>query len=309
MKDNSIIANWVIYKITSPSGRIYIGKTSRFEKRKYYYKHCNQKRQPHIYHSLKKYGYESHVIEIVEEFKGDVNLSNEREIYWINFYKSNYRKYPENRGMNMTDGGEGMLGVKLSPESIEKVKKWRRENKFRTTLGQKKTEEHKRKISESKKGKSCSPATQFKKGHISPFKGTKGVRKAWNKGKKFEGTDEERKIRFGKHSIGNTHRRGKKLTKEQIDAIRERVAGKPKPAKRRPIFQYDLNGFFIKQYQSVDDAIKESGVPKTTFYRMLKGVHRHKYKYSFTYKKDIVFQKFTFKRRIFNQQDIKYKAA
>lgn len=97
-----------IYKITNPSGKIYIGKTSDYKKRlKYYYK-LNCKQQVKIYNSLKKHGPENHIFEIIEECS--IEQLNEREIYWINEFKS------VETGLNLTYGGDG---GNLSKESKE----------------------------------------------------------------------------------------------------------------------------------------------------------------------------------------------
>jgi len=70
-----------IYKITSPSGRIYIGQSVDIENRWKYYKHINSiKCQLKLYNSLKKYGYENHKFEVLEECSKE--QLNEREIYW-----------------------------------------------------------------------------------------------------------------------------------------------------------------------------------------------------------------------------------
>ena len=45
-----------IYKITSPSGKIYIGQSKDIEKRFKAYKNLKCKGQPYIYRSLLKYG-------------------------------------------------------------------------------------------------------------------------------------------------------------------------------------------------------------------------------------------------------------
>ena len=74
-----------VYKITSPSGRIYIGSTKNFNVRIRYYKTVNCKQQPRLYSSLKKYGWDKHNIEIVELC--DYHNLLERERYWGDFYK------------------------------------------------------------------------------------------------------------------------------------------------------------------------------------------------------------------------------
>lgn len=50
-----------IYKITSPTGKIYIGQSVNIEKRwNSYYKNLSCKEQRIIYNSLKKHGFENY---------------------------------------------------------------------------------------------------------------------------------------------------------------------------------------------------------------------------------------------------------
>jgi group I intron endonuclease len=94
----------VIYKITSPTGRIYIGKTTRLKTRIWEYRWRSKKRKSIIHDSIKRYGWEAHKFEVIEEILDDKLLS-EREIYWISELNSYYINSPA-RGMNMTMGGE-----------------------------------------------------------------------------------------------------------------------------------------------------------------------------------------------------------
>lgn len=73
-----------IYKITSPSNRIYIGQTVDFVKRKSHYKNLKRNHQIRLYNSIKKYGWENHKLELIEEC--DVHILSERERYWQEFY-------------------------------------------------------------------------------------------------------------------------------------------------------------------------------------------------------------------------------
>ena len=98
-----------IYKITSPSNKVYIGQSINCENRKIYYRTLNCKGQPKLYNSLKKYGWESHIFEIIEY----TDEPNEREIYWICYYNS-----VEN-GLNCSLGGKG--GGNKSPQTKEKI--------------------------------------------------------------------------------------------------------------------------------------------------------------------------------------------
>lgn len=73
-----------IYKITSPSKKIYIGQSTNIEKRFYTYKLLHCKKQPFLFNSLKKYGAENHIFEVIEFC--EVEKLNERERYWQDFY-------------------------------------------------------------------------------------------------------------------------------------------------------------------------------------------------------------------------------
>ena len=73
-----------VYKITSPTNKIYIGQSTNIEKRWVSYTTLNCKGQRKLYNSLKKYGWEGHKKEIIEEC--DVHLLEERENHWKLFY-------------------------------------------------------------------------------------------------------------------------------------------------------------------------------------------------------------------------------
>ncbi len=74
-----------IYKITSPSGKIYIGQSINVKKRWDKYRRLDCKVQIKLYRSLLKYGFEQHKFEIIEECSEDQLL--ERETYWKQYYK------------------------------------------------------------------------------------------------------------------------------------------------------------------------------------------------------------------------------
>lgn len=56
-----------IYKITSPSGKVYIGQSKDIKKQHNQYKLLHCQSQIKLYNSLKKYGWEKHQPEIIEE--------------------------------------------------------------------------------------------------------------------------------------------------------------------------------------------------------------------------------------------------
>lgn len=72
-----------IYKITSPSGKIYIGQSIDIDKRwKDHKKHNGI--GPKLKNSYIKYGFDSHIKDTLEECS--INQLKEREIYWKQYY-------------------------------------------------------------------------------------------------------------------------------------------------------------------------------------------------------------------------------
>jgi group I intron endonuclease len=109
-----------IYKIVSPTGRIYIGQTRRLSNRISCYKTKGAINQHILNASLKKYGFDNHVFSIVEECS--VDLLNEKEIFYIKEFNSFHYDHPD-IGMNLTIGGGGTNGHKMSKEVIERQSK------------------------------------------------------------------------------------------------------------------------------------------------------------------------------------------
>jgi group I intron endonuclease len=76
-----------IYKITNPSGLIYIGESIDLNKRCSLYLRPNSiKEQRAIYNSVIKHGVDSHLIEIIELC--NISELKEKERYWQDFYDS-----------------------------------------------------------------------------------------------------------------------------------------------------------------------------------------------------------------------------
>jgi group I intron endonuclease len=142
--DKPAIRNWVIYKITSPSGRVYIGKSSNYKQRLRQYKCIQLKEQNLITRSLVKYGFESHNFSIIDSFTSNSDFASGKEMFWIRSFMSNRSKYPEQNGMNMTEGGEGALGNVRSEEFKKRVSEWSR--------GRKQSDEQRRSTSERSMG-------------------------------------------------------------------------------------------------------------------------------------------------------------
>ena len=81
-----------IYKITNPSGKVYIGQSLRIEARVRFYKHANCKNQTKIYNSILKHGWDKHFFEIIHQLPGDVTqevLNNYEVFYWQQYQDCN----------------------------------------------------------------------------------------------------------------------------------------------------------------------------------------------------------------------------
>ena len=146
----------VIYKITSPSNKVYIGQTWNWTKRLSSYRILHCKGQRILYRSLLKYGFENHEFEIIhtlEELATQQELDNS-EVFYCKYY--NDLGVPL---LNIKDAGKGgkhsietknlirekALGKILSEETKLKIQK--------SSKGRIFSEDHKMKISLSKLGK------------------------------------------------------------------------------------------------------------------------------------------------------------
>lgn len=153
--------NCVIYKIISPSNKIYIGQSTNVEKRIKQYKRLCCLTQKVLYNSLKKYGFDNHIFEIIEEC--DIELLNERERYWQEYHNSlapnglnsmltetnsKRRIVSKETSLKLSESKKGdknpMYNVKKSEEHKNKMSLLMKNRVF--------TEDWKLKISESKRG-------------------------------------------------------------------------------------------------------------------------------------------------------------
>jgi group I intron endonuclease len=78
-----------IYKITSPTGKVYIGQSWQLEVRWKSYGRVHIKRQPKLFASLRKYGKANHVFEVIHELPHDVEQSvmNSHEELYMELYR------------------------------------------------------------------------------------------------------------------------------------------------------------------------------------------------------------------------------
>ncbi len=221
-EQNNVIVG--IYKITSPKGKIYIGQSININDRWYVgYEKMNCKGQPKLYNSLQKYGWKNHIFEIIE--KCNLKQLNKRETFWKKYYLNEF-------------GWKMMLFCELYDKG-----------------GGPKSEETKRKIGNSNKGKV-----------------------GWIKGKSRSEEDKQKMRKPKNHgfnvSIGfaNMNKNSKILRSIKLS---KKLLGKSKPEGFnlhlcKPIIQYNKENILIKEWNSAKEASIHTKISDSSINQNLK---------------------------------------
>jgi len=205
-----------IYKITNPSGAVYIGQSWNITKRFATYRRNDKyvASQVLLFRSLQKYGVENHIFEIIHELPKDVEqrIMDSYEILYMDLYRSG--------GVILLNLKEGGSYGKHSEESKRKMSL----SKIGNNIG----EEGRLKIALSRKGKKMSDSTKSKLFLI-------------NKGRKW--TSDQISKAKGKLGIWM---KGRKMPDNVINKIREKNS--------KPISQFSKTGIFIQHWKSAAEA-------------------------------------------------------
>lgn len=126
MRDVKAIFSWSIYKIVNPVGSVYIGKTRNLENRIKQYKYGSHPHQRLISASIKRHGYLNHSIDVIDSFSSDEKYAEGKEIFWIRSFMSNVNLFPEMNGLNLTIGGSGSFGVRMSEYTKSRMRESKR---------------------------------------------------------------------------------------------------------------------------------------------------------------------------------------
>ena len=156
----------IVYRLTAPCGKKYIGITSRALELRMR-DHAKQVKGGSCYaiHSaIRKYGIEKFKIEIVG--RGDMEKCKKAEQILIRVENTK-----GDGGYNMTDGGDGVCGMSPSEETREKLRQanigrvWPREvveRRRASNIGKKRSTAFSARMSEVHKGKNVSDETREK---------------------------------------------------------------------------------------------------------------------------------------------------
>ncbi len=247
-----------IYKITSPTGKVYIGQSHQIKKRFQQYKGLRCADQPRIYNSLKKHGAESHTFECIAEYVSKTPISQSFLDYLEQFFMNSYRKNGFEL-MNLREAGDK---GRLSDESKRKLRKslkgintWSRGRKLTADqvaairirrAKQVFSDDDKRKISEGLR-------------RFYDLKGRKGPIKEPSRYPRVGGKfSEEQRLRYSEERSGEKNQfYGKKHSDETRKLMS--LAGKDnklgaKNGRAKAVNQYDLNMNLIKEWDFINQA-------------------------------------------------------
>jgi group I intron endonuclease len=184
-----------IYKITSPSRKVYIGQSVDIKRRFREYSTLSCRHQISLFNSFKKYGAQRHKFEILQQCERD--KLNELEKYYVDLFQCFNSKY----GLNLRDGGG--RESKMGPITEEKRRKLRESHKGQTA-------HNKGKLMSKDQYEKCKN-TMFKAGSVGIRKGVKLTQ------------EHKEKLR-----IAHT---GKKLSTEHKQNISNKLKGRPSKLK------------------------------------------------------------------------------
>lgn len=192
-----------IYKITSPSGKIYIGQSIDVMGRFKDYKRGKGTKQSRLYNSFTRHGITSHTFELIEECALDA--LNERECFYI----SHYGCFNTKMGLNLTSGGDSKGTV--SEETKRKISIG--------NTGKVVSDESRKKMSVSQKNRGS---------EISSIISKRNIGNKYANGRKLS-PDEIQKLKDSRNGIP-CGMSGKQHSSESIEKMRQSKIGKKKSA-------------------------------------------------------------------------------
>lgn len=225
-----------IYKIISPSGKVYIGQSIDINSRwRDYNRLINCKKQTKLLRSFQKHGVEKHTFEVLEEcLIDDLNC---KERYWQDFYDVLNKK-----GLNLILQQCGVQKAVLSEDT----------RKRRGSKGDKNF-------------------FYGKSGELSPWFGVKGEanpnygRVSINKGKELPHLKGENSPFYGKSRSEEVKN---KISKNRID---NKVAVGDKNPRARKV----IDTLTLEIFNTIDEACSKFNIHRTTFNRYMSGKLRN----------------------------------
>jgi len=267
-----------IYMITSPTGRIYIGSTYNYIKRWADYKCYDCKYQRKLYNSLKKYGVENHIFEVIMECSIENMLKYETLIGW-GF------DVLDKENLNCKLPKLGDVYKVVSDETIIKMK-ISHKKRFETMSFEKRN-----KLGSHRKGKKMSSEsiekrTKLQKIPIIQLDLEDNFIKEWESAR-----DAGKSLNISSSDICQCCK-NKKLTCGNFKwkYLNQKLKEKPRKKRndtfnknKRSVIQMDLNENFIKNWDCIKDACRNLNITGTHISSCCRGkrnfAHGFKWKY------------------------------
>ena len=247
-----------VYKIVSPTGKVYIGQSLNIWARVGIYKNGWTHQQPKLHRSFNKHGFENHMFYLLEICNQDVILEREtfykqqiiNELGWnkvlfCDLHDQGSGPRSEETCKKLSEGKKGIKHSKLhSNKGIPRPDFMTKEIKEKISLANQKpkpprTKEHNEKLSLAQLGKS-----KGYKGRVSPMKG------------KTQSSEAREKARL--NNLGKNN---------------------------KAVLQFDLNGNFIKEWESQTIAAQFLGKSSgAAIGQCAKGKYPTNYSYKWKYK-------------------------
>ena len=218
-----------IYKITSPTGKIYIGQSIHIKRR-----WSDHKKMPIsdkgniLYNSFLSHGADSHKFEILERCSKE--MLNEREIYYI----EKYQTFDTEHGLNLTKGGDS--NVVFSKKTLQKMSEAKKGVRPKNLIGYK----HSKETRDILRKKSMGNKNWLGKNHSEETK--EKIRQAKLGKKHSKETIEKLRIL----STGRKYPNKKKATEETNAKIAKSLTGRKNNVPRTSIYY----GVSIRRYKS-----------------------------------------------------------
>lgn len=274
----------LIYMRISPSGGKYIGQTTLSEDKRWS-DHIREAFNPNsdnyntiLNNAIRKYGEDKFQVIILEDNLKEEEL-NEREIYWIDYYKTYWKDNAH--GYNMTRGGDGHRLLQINNNEL--IALWNQglgTVEIASYFNCDRQAIRDRLLHIGYTSKNLIDRRQKKavntrdKNHYDK----EIILQLWNQG--LSATKIGEKLNHERHSVSRIlHQCGvteTELKRRQVECMINTT--------KRPILQYNKQGQYLKEWESISDAARSLNLHASNISKVLKGERKSTGNYIFKYK-------------------------
>lgn len=251
-----------IYCHTAPNGKRYIGQTCQEPERRWS-EGRGYRGQEHFKRAIDKYGWDSFEHTILCSVS-----SKEYADFLEQWFIEKWDTFNPEHGYNLTKGGGGSLGHKLSPEAIAKLRQ--------ANMGRELSGDHRKKISDTLKRRYASGEIQIVPKSPDVLAKMSAVRVGEGNPMYGRHQSKEARERIGVANLG----------KKRPDKWKENISSgrlKSKLIKRCPIYQFTMDGELIGSFKSLKEAQEKTGCASSNIGACCRGKHQQAYGYIWCY--------------------------